>query len=215
MNGSVEGFASSSNETPSSTPKRLPEEIAYLLRTTLAEQGVQFLSLQQIDSIINFFSHERDKLSSLNNFGSGPVASGGDRQAVQSGSRADMKPTQPAVLQQQGSNPPVASNLLDNPQVKQALSALASIGAIGSGSAINSGSQASNSSQPSYSSSSYNYGHHEASNGSLGYPSGVQRRDQVTGSATSRLPPSSSNSSLGQRQSGGPGLFGGPVPGRF
>ena len=49
---------------PSSQDKRLPEDVAYVLRTTLTEGGVQFLSLQQIDTVIDYFSRERDRMTS-------------------------------------------------------------------------------------------------------------------------------------------------------
>lgn len=48
----------------SSQDKRLPEDVAYVLRTTLTEGGVQFLSLQQIDTVIDYFSRERDRMTS-------------------------------------------------------------------------------------------------------------------------------------------------------
>ena len=49
---------------PPSQDKRLPEEVAYVLRTTLTEGGVQFLSLQQIDTVIEYFSRERERMTS-------------------------------------------------------------------------------------------------------------------------------------------------------
>lgn len=49
---------------PSPQDKRLPEEVAYVLRTTLTEGGVQFLSLQQIDTVIEYFSRERERMTS-------------------------------------------------------------------------------------------------------------------------------------------------------
>lgn len=43
---------------------RLPEDVAYVLRTTLTEGGVQFLSLQQIDTVIDYYSRERERMTS-------------------------------------------------------------------------------------------------------------------------------------------------------
>lgn len=44
--------------------KRLPEDVSYVLRTTLTEGGVQFLSLQHIDTVIDYFSRERERMTS-------------------------------------------------------------------------------------------------------------------------------------------------------
>lgn len=62
---------SSSGGLPKSTSS-LPEEVAYVLRTTLSEGGVQFLSPQQIDSVIEYFTRERNKMT----LGSGGLGSG-------------------------------------------------------------------------------------------------------------------------------------------
>ena len=41
----------------------LPEDVAYLLRTILSENGPQFLSLAQIDLLIEYFQRHRNRLT--------------------------------------------------------------------------------------------------------------------------------------------------------
>ncbi|RWS09292.1 hypothetical protein B4U79_01644 [Dinothrombium tinctorium] len=112
--------------------KRLPDEIAYLLRTTLSEGGVQFLSLPQIDSIIEYFSRERDRLTSQAR--QQQLRTQTDQNYSQSYVSEQFQQNQSlgvSSLKQSGSAPDTASNLLDNPQVKAALNSLLQIGAIG------------------------------------------------------------------------------------
>lgn len=198
--------------------KKLPDEIAYLLRTTLAEQGVQFLSLQQIDSIIEFFSRERERLTRpgfSQSYGAEYSSSGGNSmptnsQAVdrQSGSQVRGVTASGGDLKSSVSAVPsgVPSNLLDNPQLKQALNALATLGAIAPVGQQNSLNTA----------SSYDGG----SNGNIdrfgplvGAGGGVTRRgDQGMPSIPtnlSRLPPGGATG--GQSRS----MFGGPNSARF
>lgn len=207
--------------------KGLPEEVAYLLRTTLAEQGVQFLSLQQIDSIIDFFTRERDRLtmrqsvippssygqqSSYGDFASGGPASNSvipERQSVLQRS-ADLSSMKSVSSSGSVASPSVPNNLLDNPHVKQALSALGvNLGALGSVGSNNGSNH-----------SSYDHQQHNNSNGSDRFGSlasytsaagNAARRDQVSGVSgnASRMPP------VGPPLGRGPGLFGGTMSGRF
>jgi len=124
---SLAPFASANSGSSSLSEKRLPEEIAYLLKTTLSENGVQFLSLSQIDSIINYFIKERDRLTSQ--APRRPMStSQNDHQPRLDYPSSESKNYPP-------SNPPLNStltnNLLDNPQLKAALNSLLQIGAIG------------------------------------------------------------------------------------
>jgi hypothetical protein len=222
-----------SQQQLSSAKKGLPEEIAYLLRTTLNEQGVQFLSLQQIDSIIDYFTRERDRLMRSNN---GRQSNTGyqslsHQNNSQSSSYGDFSPNQSSVVNDRQPSmsvrgpsgdmssikPPVVpsgaaiaasnavpNNLLDNPHVKQALSVLGvNLGALGSNSSV----------APGQASLSSNYDQHNSnnSNGIDRFSGGYSaRRDQVSSVSgnTSRMPPSvTGNPPLGR----GPGLFGGPA----
>lgn len=107
---------------PATHDKRLPEDIEYVLRTTLSEGSCQFLSLQQIGSVIEYFTRERDRLASQSR--QAPV------QAALPFQQQTQSYDQYASQQQQG-GPANPSNLLDNPQVKAALTSLLQIGAIG------------------------------------------------------------------------------------
>ena len=59
-NGTSELSSSSSKERD-----KLPGEISYLLKTVIQEEGPRFLSLSQIDQIIDYFQREREKLTGL------------------------------------------------------------------------------------------------------------------------------------------------------
>ncbi|KAI1290294.1 Heterogeneous nuclear ribonucleoprotein C-like 1 [Halotydeus destructor] len=140
---------------PPSVEKRLPDDISYVLRTTLSEGGCQFLSLQQIDSVIEYFTKERERLTSA----ARPVQSTPFQQ-----SSYDSYQSVNAVKQNQPGNSVTgnaqsnASNLLDNPQVKAALSSLFQLGAMSSsGSANGAGIPQSREDGSNYSSVSYQY----------------------------------------------------------
>lgn len=104
---------------------RLPEEIAYLLRTTLNEGGVQFLSITQIDSVIAYFSRERERLTGGATSRSSAVTAGvGGGHSLSSGGVGGTAG---------GQAPSSVNSILENPQVKQALNSLLNIGVIGGG----------------------------------------------------------------------------------
>lgn len=121
--------------------KRIPDDISYVLRTTLTEGGVQFLSLQQIDSVIEYFTRERDRLT-------GPQARPPppsqqqqaqyhhqmQQQTAGGGQYQNLAGNQSVANQSVANSVATASNLLDNPQVKAALTSLLNIGAIGNSS---------------------------------------------------------------------------------
>lgn len=128
-------FGSNANAVPNQIEKRLPDEISYLLQTTISEGGVQFLSLQQIDTVIDYFTRERDRLtsrpnlvgldgSSLNQPGQGP--GGANSGQVSQSSQAN------SVVGGGNNETSAAASLFENPQVKEALKSLLSIGALGS-----------------------------------------------------------------------------------
>lgn len=100
--------------------KRLPDDIEYLLRTILSEGGVQFLSLQQIDSVIDFFKLERNRLTSSSSSTSLGNSVGSNVPTVSGYQSANNVPL----------NPSSTSTLLENPTVKAALNSLLQIGAI-------------------------------------------------------------------------------------
>jgi len=105
---------------------RLPEEIAYLLRTTLNEGGVQFLSITQIDSVIAYFSRERDRLTGGGTSRSSAATGGvGGGHSLSSGGGVGGSTG--------GQGPSSVNSILENPQVKQALNSLLNIGVIGGG----------------------------------------------------------------------------------
>ena len=123
--------------------KHLPEDISYVLRTTLTEGGCQFLSLSQIDSVIDYFTKERDRLTSQaraavalpppslpfqHHQQQQPLSSYDSYQTLPQTASSHMQQAQSVVHQQP---PTSAANLLDNPQIKAALSSLLQIGAIG------------------------------------------------------------------------------------
>lgn len=141
--------------------KRLPEEVSSLLRITIQENGVQFLSIPQIDSIIEYFTRERDRLTCppAPGLGISPYGPGSQQQQLSQASAAggagsymssgagpgarlgqQMGQQQQSHQQQQslagGGGGKNTSNLLDNPQVKQALNSLLNLGAIGNQSQV-------------------------------------------------------------------------------
>ncbi|RWS25345.1 hypothetical protein B4U80_08212 [Leptotrombidium deliense] len=109
-----------------SSEKRLPDEVAYLLRTTLSEGGVQFLSLPQIDSIIEYFSRERDRLTSQ----ARQQQLRSQTEVLPQNFAIDHFQQQSQTTQQTAAASETASNFLDNPQVKAALNSLLQFGAI-------------------------------------------------------------------------------------
>ena len=139
---------------PSSAPqhdKRLPDDISALLRITIQEGGAQFLSLTQIDTIIEFFTRERDRLTatqrpniSLNSYGISQTqqqALASAAGASAAGSAGGYLSAGPSALGQAlGSDSLIGgsgggkniNDLVNNPQVKQALNSLLNMGAIGS-----------------------------------------------------------------------------------
>ena len=126
--------------------KRLPDDIAYLLRTTLSEGGIQFLSLPQIDSIIDYFKRERDRLtSSVPTRRVNPITTGSEFQSSTgvSGYSSTSSAATGSITGGGSSalnNVPTDPNtLLENPQVKAALNSLLQIGAITSASGSSSG----------------------------------------------------------------------------
>ncbi|XP_074599707.1 nuclear receptor coactivator protein neosin [Brevipalpus obovatus] len=117
---SIPSASANNLSTAAVNEKRLPDDIAYLLRTILSEGGVQFLSLQQIDSVIGFLKCERDRLTSTSQ------QMGGSGTSVGSQSIAGYQSTGNNSM---GSSSSVSA-LLENPQLKAALSSLMQLGAI-------------------------------------------------------------------------------------
>lgn len=139
-----------------SQDKRLPDDVSALLRITIQEGGVQFLSLAQIDTIIEFFTRERDRLTatpqraniSLNSYGHSsqtqqqqqppPHSLNAGASAGASGSGYLNAGPPPALGQSLGSDSMISggakniNDLVNMPQVKQALNSLLTLGAIGS-----------------------------------------------------------------------------------
>lgn len=112
-NGTSELSSSSNKERD-----KLPGEISYLLKTVIQEEGPRFLSLSQIDQIIDYFQREREKLTGL---------------------MSSKKP------EEQSSNSS-SDELFKNPQVKAALTSMLQIGDLGNLNSLikeNSGSLAS------------------------------------------------------------------------
>lgn len=115
---------------------------------------MQFLSLAQIDTIIEFFTRERDRLTanqrpniSLNSYGMGQTqqqqqalaSAAGGATAGSAGGYLSSGPS--ALAQSLGSDSLIGgggvagkniNDLVNNPQVKQALNSLLNLGAIGS-----------------------------------------------------------------------------------
>lgn len=122
-----------SNVLPNRMEKRLTDEIAYLLQTTISEGGVQFLSLQQIDTVIEYFTRERDRLTSRPSLVGIDGSSG---QAIQQSGPNVISQSQSSQSQSSnsivGNNDSSAASLFENPQVKEAIKSLLSIGALGS-----------------------------------------------------------------------------------
>ena len=143
-----------SSSSALSQEKRLPDDITALLRITIQEGGVQFLSLAQIDTIIEFFTRERDRLTatssrsnvSLNSYGisqqSAPHSLNAGASAAAAGASGSgyLSGGPPPALGQSGLGPESMmsggakniNDLVNNPQVKQALNSLLTLGAIGS-----------------------------------------------------------------------------------
>ncbi|XP_054159436.1 nuclear receptor coactivator 5-like [Oppia nitens] len=92
----------------------LPEDVAYLLRTILSENGPQFLSLAQIDILIEYFERHKSRLTCGR-----PVAK--SNSATGEGKEHDIEKQK--------------ATLLENPHVQAALSSLIQIGALTSGTA--------------------------------------------------------------------------------
>ncbi|CAG2114067.1 unnamed protein product [Medioppia subpectinata] len=82
----------------------LPQEVSYLLRQVLEENGTQYLSPTQLDSLIDYFQRQKSRMAEPK-----PVV--------------DKKPA-PIDLEKQ------KATLLDNPHVQAALSSLLQIGAL-------------------------------------------------------------------------------------
>ena len=110
---------------------KMPEEVSYLLRTILSENGTQFLTPTQLDLLIDFFTKERARHASKSIAQrSNPYSTGGSAQTT-------TKQEDPEFEKQR-------ANLLGNPHVQAALSSLLQIGAISSANGSNSGSNTAN-----------------------------------------------------------------------
>ena len=119
--------------TTTDPDRKLPDEVAYLLRSILSENGTQFMGLTQLDLLIDYFQTSRKKMTAPAPTPPAPHNSYNTNSNVSyaGGSR----PT--SELEQQ------KTALLDNPHVKAAISSLMQIGALTS----NNNSNASNTSQ--------------------------------------------------------------------
>jgi hypothetical protein len=115
---------------------KLPEEVSYLLKTVIQEDGPQFLSLPQIDTIIDYFTRERTRLAARAPTFQ-PSASGPSQQQQQSLQQNS----------QQSDFDKQRATLLDNPHVQAALSSLLNIGALNNSMKSESDSNVSNSGQ--------------------------------------------------------------------
>lgn len=113
---------------PVSADKKLPDEVAYLLRSILAEGGTKFMSLTQVDLLIDYFQKERTKHTVQP-----PSATPPAPMNSYSTSNSYANANSVAPVSAPGAQPEFEKQrtaLLDNPHVKAAISSLMQIGAL-------------------------------------------------------------------------------------
>lgn len=117
---------------------KLPSNIAYVLKTTLDDNSAEFLSISQIDSVVDFYTNEKERLLSRSlkqqstDYNQLASSSNHPSNSNQLSSR-DFDVRQQQLNQQANSkatNAVDSSQLLDNPQIKAALNSLMNLGAL-------------------------------------------------------------------------------------
>lgn len=132
-----------SSEQQQQTVNKLPNNIAYILKMTLDDNTAQFLSISQIDSVIDFYSSEKDKLLSKSlkpEFNSTLVSSTYNNN-LNNNLESDPRLSQQHQQQQTQLNTAINSSLLDDPQIKAALNQLMGLRAPLNSSAVDNNTQ--------------------------------------------------------------------------